>query len=101
MKVVVLPLLVLLMFASGCVNEVTDENMALEKCRELCESSDLDLDASPCLSNDVAKDWVCDVAHSPRQEIDNQPENQCEAYRNGTAHHFVELDADCELIKMQ
>lgn len=58
-----------------------------------------DLSAGPCLSNELAHDWVCDVAHSPRQDIDNLPENQCSAYREGRAHHFVEVDENCELIK--
>ncbi len=45
-------------------------------------------------------DWVCDIAHSPRQsEIDDLPENQCSAYREGRAKHFVEVDMNCNLIR--
>ncbi|MEM3572883.1 MAG: hypothetical protein QXJ62_01435 [Nitrososphaeria archaeon] len=58
----------------------------------------------PCLSDNEPnwniEDWVCDIAHSPRQPIDDLPENQCQAYRNGSAHHFVELDTSCNLIKV-
>lgn len=60
-----------------------------------------DLNNGPCLSNDLMPDWVADVAHNPRQAIDNLPENQCSAYREGKANHFVELDSDGNLIKAQ
>ena len=58
-----------------------------------------DLSQGPCLSNDLMQDWVLDVAHNPRQSIDDQPENQCEAFRNGRAHHFVEFDTEGKLIR--
>ena len=51
----------------------------------------------PCLGL-VLENWVADVAHDPRQEVDDLPENQCDAYRSGEADHFVELDPDGELI---
>ncbi len=78
------------------------EALAQDKCIELCKAQEnnVNLSASPCLSNNIVKDWVCDVAHSPRQDIDNLPENQCSAFRNNIAHHFVELDENCNLIKI-
>ena len=42
-----------------------------------------------------------DVAHDPRQDVDDEPENECEAYRSGEAVHFVELDPDGELIRAE
>jgi catechol 2,3-dioxygenase-like lactoylglutathione lyase family enzyme len=54
----------------------------------------------PCLGT-VAEDWVADVAHDPRQPVDDEPANQCEAYKSGAAHHFVELDPDGNLIRAQ
>jgi hypothetical protein len=54
----------------------------------------------PCLGV-VLDNWVADVAHDPRQEVDDRPENQCEAYRSGEAEHFVELDPEGELIRAQ
>lgn len=54
----------------------------------------------PCLGL-VLENWVADVAHDPRQEVDDLPENQCEAYRSGEADHFVELDPDGELIRAE
>ena len=58
-----------------------------------------DLSSGPCLSNEVIPDWVCDVAHSPRIEVDNNPVNQCPAFKQKKAHHFVEVDEECKLIK--
>ena len=45
----------------------------------------------PCLGV-IKPDWVADVAHDPRRPVDDEPQNQCQAYRDGRAHHFVELD---------
>ena len=75
---------------------------AIDGCIALCERallSEEDLGTGPCLSNEVVEDWVCDVAHSPRQTVDNYAENQCSAYRAGDASHFVEVDPDCKFIK--
>lgn len=58
-----------------------------------------DFSKGPCLSNALLPDWVLDIAHNPREPIDNLPENQCSAYREGSAHHFVELDPKGNLIR--
>ena len=42
---------------------------------------------------------VCDVAHSPREAVDDLPENQCADFREGRAHHFVEVTPDCRFIR--
>ena len=55
----------------------------------------------PCLSNSVIPGWVADIAHNPRTEVDDKAENQCSAYRDGTAKHFVELDSSGNLIQAQ
>jgi hypothetical protein len=60
----------------------------------------VDLRNGPCLSNDLAPDWVLDIAHNPRIAIDDQPENQCSAFAEGRAHHFVELDEDGKVINV-
>lgn len=57
------------------------------------------LNNGPCLSNEIYADWVCDVAHDPREQIDNIPENQCPVFREGKAHHFVEVDENCDFIR--
>lgn len=84
--------------------KVADKTLATVKCQELCQqtiSNDgQDFYKGPCLSNEIIPDWVCDVVNSPRQEVDNNPENQCSAFREGKAHHFVEVDGNCNLIKV-
>ena len=58
----------------------------------------VDMSNGPCLGT-VAPDWVADVAHDPREAVDDDPANQCAAYRSGEAHHFVELDPQGNLIR--
>ena len=60
-----------------------------------------DFETGPCLSNDLLPDWVVDIAHNPRQALDNLPENQCAAYIEGRAKHFVELDLEGEVIRIK
>jgi hypothetical protein len=62
-----------------------------------------DLSIGPCISESLPglPDWVVDIAHDPRQSIDDAPENQCQRYRDGEAEHFVELDKDGTLIKAE
>lgn len=100
-KIALMLVLLSAVLASGCTEEKTQSN-AEELCIKLCEeklNKGADLSRGPCLSNEITEEWVCDVAHSPRKEIDNQPKNQCKAYQNGTAKHFVEVDTNCNLIK--
>jgi len=81
-----------------------DKTLATVKCQELCQeilSTDgQDFDRGPCLSENLIPDWVCDVAHLPRQDVDNDSANQCAAFREGRAHHFVEVDGNCNVIKV-
>lgn len=58
-----------------------------------------DFSSGPCLSNALMPDWVADIAHNPRQSVDDLRENQCPAFLEGRAHHFVELDLEGNLIK--
>ena len=74
-------------------------------CESLCEkflSDGIDISSGPCLSQNNpdwnVTDWVCDVAHVPRQGIDELNENQCTAFRVGQAHHFVEVSTNCKMI---
>lgn len=86
---------------SGCIQQKSEENPAINLCIGLCKDRLIseDLSNGPCISDEIYKDWVCDVAHSPRQPVDNIPENQCSAFREGKAHHFVEVDENCNLIR--
>jgi hypothetical protein len=62
-----------------------------------------DLSNGPCIADELddVPGWSVDIAHDPRQEIDNDPANQCQAYRDGRTSHFVELDPEGELIRAQ
>jgi hypothetical protein len=60
----------------------------------------VDMRNGPCLG-EIMDNWVADVAHDPRTELDDDPANQCEAYRSGEADHFVELDQDGNVIRAE
>lgn len=53
----------------------------------------------PCLDNMLMSDWVADTVHNPRIADDNLPENQCAAYLEGKAHHFIELDINGNFVR--
>lgn len=61
----------------------------------------IDLTNGPCLSNDLMPGWVLDIVHSPREKIDDLPQNQCSAYLEGRARHFVELDLNGNLVRVR
>jgi len=63
--------------------------------------SGVDMSQGPCLTNDLMPGWVVDVVHSPREDIDDLPENQCQAYLEGRAEHFVELDLSGNLVRVR
>lgn len=59
-----------------------------------------DLSNGPCLGK-IGDDWVLDIAHLPREPIDNLPENQCADFFQGKVHHFVEMSPKGEVIHVQ
>ncbi|MFH0832219.1 MAG: hypothetical protein V1900_00655 [Candidatus Aenigmatarchaeota archaeon] len=100
------PILILaLVLISACVQNsevASNEEQIIASCIQLCKQKSIDgLANGPCLSNDIGstgdEKWVCDVAHAPRQDVDNLPENQCSSF-GSVAKHFVELNVNCELI---
>ncbi|MCD6227842.1 hypothetical protein J7J90_05110 [Candidatus Micrarchaeota archaeon] len=116
-NLVVLMLALSIFFLAGCINlnsYIANKNnnhdsghaqvqIAISECVSYCnhaKSNGTVLSDGPCLSENYVNDWVCDVAHSPRQPVDNLPENQCPAFRQGKAHHFVEVDEDCNVIRV-
>jgi len=62
-----------------------------------------DLSSGPCIAEQLPglSDWAADVAHDPRQPVDDQPANQCQSFRDGRTHHFVELTPSGQLIRAQ
>jgi len=80
--------------------EETVKQLCIQACMD-ARSKGQDLSNGPCLLDPVPQypEWVCDVAHWPRQPIDNLRENQCDAWHAGTAKHFVEVDPNCNFIR--
>ncbi|HLC64408.1 MAG TPA: hypothetical protein VJK25_03660 [Patescibacteria group bacterium] len=118
-----LTIIVLSLFLTGCEIErpkpeidLTKLNWGLEAqlAKQQAEAiyaeaknQGLDLSSGPCLSNSLYGNadypetvWVLDIAHNPRQEVDNQPANQCSAYREGKARNFIELDEAGNVIRI-
>lgn len=112
--IAVLILLAAALVTSGCVSQGaapsgstdTDDvtQQAIQACIQVCmdaRDAGADLEDGPCLSDsepDMPEGWVCDVAHSPRQAVDNQPANQCPSFGK-TASHFVEVYPSCEFLR--
>lgn len=92
-----------LLGTAGCINEAkTDQDKAVKLAKELYEqekAKGTDFEEGPCLSNEIMPDWVADIANNPRKKVDNLPENQCSAYLEGKAHHFVELDKNGNFVR--
>lgn len=123
-NILIIILLLILILSSGCSwgKKVSEEasnltglgaietgkkaakDLAVSKAKDLFKqklAEGTDMSNGPCLSNEIIPDWVVDVAHNPREAIDNQPGNQCSAFREGKAHHFVELDPMGNLIRAE
>ena len=84
------------------VNVPKPEDEALKNALNLYitkKQEGVDFTNGPCLGK-IADDWVLDIAHNPRQEVDNQPANQCSAYREGKARNFIELDEAGNVIRI-
>ena len=82
---------------SACIFNI-QEQQAINDCVSLCQKQKTDLRAGPCLSNQITENWVCDVAHKPREAVDEDPALQCPEYGK-SAKHFVEVTPDCKLIR--
>lgn len=60
-----------------------------------------DFSSGPCLTNALLPGWALDIVHDPRESIDDLPQNQCSAYLEGSAKHFVELDFEGNLVRVR
>jgi hypothetical protein len=79
--------------------DADDETIQLaQDAYERAKAAGVDMSRGPCLGV-IKEGWVADVAHDPRQDVDDDPANQCPEYRSGEAEHFVELDPDGEYIR--
>ncbi len=104
LTVIILTSFATLVFHSGTQTVISKSEIdsAVNQAQHVYRQTKLsggDFSNGSCLSNALMPDWVADIAHSPRLPIDDLPENQCSAYLEGRAKHFVELDVDGNLIR--
>lgn len=102
--IIILTALITIIFSSGgqgvaSKSEVDSAvNQAQLLYRQKKERNE-DLSNGPCLSDALMPGWVVDIVHDPRLAVDDLSENQCPAYREGMARHFVELDMEGNLVR--
>jgi len=97
------------LLAAGCGGggaSESDQDRAVAEAMQAyhdAKASGMDLSRGPCIAEQLPgmPDWVADIAHDPRQPVDDEPANQCQRFRDGQAHHFVELDTSGHLIRAQ
>ncbi|MBI2617683.1 hypothetical protein HYW55_06120 [Candidatus Gottesmanbacteria bacterium] len=92
-----------LLFIQAKQKSTDTQQPIIKKAQEIFEEkkkSGVLLGDGPCLSEELIPDWSFDIVHNPRQDIDNQPENQCQYFREGKTHHFIEFDQQGRLIRM-
>jgi hypothetical protein len=100
-----LPLVLAIGCGGGSPSQDTSDRAvdeAMQAYRE-AKANGTNLSRGPCIAEELPglPDWVADVAHDPRQPVDDEPANQCRRFRDGEAHHFVELDTSGALIRVQ
>lgn len=54
--------------------------------------------SSQCLG--TCNNYAVDIVHVPRTSEDNLVENQCQDYREGNVHNFIELDKNGEVVRI-
>jgi hypothetical protein len=99
----------LFLAAGGCGGDDASEDetdravaAAMEAFDE-AQVSGAELADGPCIAEELPDlpDWVADIAHDPRESVDDEAANQCQRYREGDAEHFVELTPEGELIRAE
>jgi len=93
-------LLALVLVLAGCGGaDAYEQTIALAKqAYEQAKAQGVAMTKRPCRGV-IKPGWVADVAHDPREDVDDEPANQCAEYRSGEANHFVELDPDGNFIR--
>lgn len=87
-------------YVRGASSEVDQAVSTAQTLYRQKKKEGVDFSNGPCLTNDLLPGWVADVVHNPRTAVDNLPQNQCQAYLEGRAKHFVELDTLGNLVRV-
>ncbi len=98
----------LFLLAAGALLAAPAQQSAIvSKAQSLCQSarekmSVDDWQKGPCVSNDGKElpGWAVDVAHVPREKVDDDAANQCSSVAEGRVDKFIELDEDCRVIRV-
>ena len=95
---------VLVRLASSGADVVEERERAIALAQDIYaqkKADGVDFSKGPCLAEKLVEGWAADIVHSPRQPVDDLPENQCQSYRAGKAFRLVELDPDGNVIRAQ
>jgi hypothetical protein len=92
--------------ASDSSAGLSDQTKAIAEAKtafQKAQSQGQNLSAGPCIAQQLPSlpDWAADIAHNPRQPVDDQSMNQCQSYRDGQTNHFVEMTPTGQLIRAQ
>jgi hypothetical protein len=106
---IAIPVAVAALALSGCGSDEASSSeqdqavAAAMDAYDAAKAKGVDFASGPCIAERLPglDDWVADVAHDPRADVDDQAENQCQRYRDGEASHFVELTPEGELIRAE
>ncbi len=53
-----------------------------------------------CIANNFIPNWVADIAHNPREAVDEDSANQCSAFRLEQVENFIELDVNGNVLSI-
>lgn len=84
-------------------SEVTEQENLIAKALTIyldAIKENKDLSNGPCLGS-VQEDWALDIAHEPRQTVDEQSDNQCANYLSGQTKHLIELDEKGSILRIK
>ena len=100
----IIPVLLAVVAISGCAvsNNASGASQASLLCRQQCvdiSSSSMDFSRGPCINDNLMEGWVCDMAHDPRESVDDIAANQCPSFGK-SASHFVEVSENCQVIRV-
>jgi hypothetical protein len=59
----------------------------------------VEMEASPCLSEDMGNGYALDIAHNPRIPKDDQV--KCESVKTGKTKNYIEMTPDGTIIRIE